>query len=264
MGVMSAAVGTLCARLVEFAVCVFYLLKVEKKLDYRFSGILTPPNIEILKEFRRYGLPVIISDTILGLSSSVISMILGHMGKEITSAYSIVVVLDRACSVVTMGTANAAGIMVGQTVGKGDIPRARKGGETFLAISIVMGLLGSLLVATLGVLSIGFYNISPSTYSITLSMMYASAIVMVFRTIQSYLGKGILRGAGDTNFLMVADVLFQWCASIPLGYIFGILLNAPPFWVLLFIQIDYIIKAVWFTFRLYGGKWIHQVGNASK
>jgi Na+-driven multidrug efflux pump len=58
---------------------------------------------------------------------------------------------------------------------------------------------------------------------------------------------------------MVADVLFQWCASIPLGFLAGLVLHLPPFWVLVALRIDYVIKTIWLLFRLKSGKWIHQV-----
>lgn len=258
MGVMGAAVGTLCARAVELTVCAVYMLKVEKELKYRPSGILKLPTKALLKEFQRLGLPAVISDTILGLAGSAISMILGHMGREVVSAYAIVTVLDRMCTVATMGISSAAGVMIGQTVGGGDFRRAHKEGWSFLIISGVLGLFSAILVLLIGTWSVGLYEITQSTYAIAVSMMEASAIVVFFQSIQSATSKGILRGGGDTKFLMVADVIFQWCASIPLGYLAGIVLQFPPFWVLIALRIDFIIKAVWLTCRMRGDKWIHK------
>ena len=83
-------------------------------------------------------------------------------------------------------------------------------------------------------------------------------LVVCFQAIQSTLSKGILRGGGDTKFLMVADVLFQWCASIPLGILAGLVWGLSPFWGLIALRIDYFIKSVWLIFRLKSGKWIHQ------
>lgn len=261
LGLTGAAVGTLCARAVEFFVCIFYVLKVENTLQYRFSGIFRRPQAALFREFVRLGLPAVISDTLLGLSSSVISVILGHMGREIVSSYAIVMVLDRMCSVATMGIASAAGIMVGQAVGKGDLQRAHREGRSFLVLSMFLGAVSASLVLLVGTWSVGLYEIAESTRAITLSMMRASAIIVLFQTTQTTTTKGVLRGGGDTRFLMVADVIFQWCASIPLGYLAGIVLRLPPFWVLLALRIDYVIKAIWMSFRLQGTKWIHRVEN---
>ena len=157
-----------------------------------------------------------------------------------------------------MGVASAAGVIVGQTVGSGNRERAQKEGETFLIIGIALGAVATALVLVLGTLSVDLYEITQETRKTALLMMDSSAIVVFFQTIQSTLSKGVLRGGGDTRFLMVADVIFQWCASIPLGYIAGVILKVPPFGVLLILRIDYIIKSIWLTFRLKSGRWIHQ------
>ena len=263
LGVMGAAVGTLIARMVEFLFCVIYLLKVEKVLKYRVQGLIKLPSGALFREFRRLGLPAVISDSILALAASVMSIILGHMGKEVVSAYAIVTVMDRMATVATMGLASASGVIIGQTVGEGKFERAKKEGWTFLFLSVLIGVIAGILVLTLGEWSIGLYEITSSTEKIAVSMMQASAIIVVFQAVQSTLSKGVLRGGGDTKFLMVADVIFQWCASIPLGYLAGIVLQFPPFWVLIALRIDFIIKSVWLTFRLKGDKWIHKAKQVS-
>ncbi|MCH5341663.1 MAG: MATE family efflux transporter [Acetatifactor sp.] len=258
MGVMGAALGTLAARVVELVVTVVYMWKFEKNLRYRVNGLIKLPTRALLSEFKRLGLPAVISDTILALAASAISMILGHMGREVVSAYAIVAVLERLCTVATLGIASAAGVMIGQTVGAGKFEQARREGYTFLSMSCVIGVIAMIIVRIAGVWSIGLYEITEDTVSVAVSMISASAILVFFQAVQSALSKGILRGGGDTKFLMVADVIFQWCASIPLGYLAGIVLGWSPFWVLIMLRIDYVIKSVWLVFRLAGDKWIHR------
>lgn len=258
MGVMGAAVGTLCARIVELIVCAVYLLKIEKVLQYRPTGLFRLPNPELFREFRRLGLPAIISDSLLGFAGTAISMIIGRMSEEVIGAWAIVMVVDRMCSVAIMGATSASGVVVGQTVGEGDFERARKEGWTFFFMSLGLGILAGCLVLLVGEASIGLYNITQGTREVAIIMMEASAIVVCFQAIQSTLSKGVLRGGGDTKFLMVADVLFQWCASIPLGILAGLVWKLDPFWVLIALRIDYFIKSVWLIFRLKSGKWIHK------
>lgn len=259
MGVAGAALGTLCSRIVEFLVCTFFVLKVDKKLLYSPVNLFNLPELPLLREFIRLGLPAIISDTILALASSAIGIILGHMGKEFVSAYSIVMVVDRMCTLATQGVGSAAGILVGQAVGAGEKEEAKKRGVSFLALTTILGIIGAVLVLIVGDWSISLYDVAPETVTITRTMMIASALIVPFQNIASTLGKGVLRGGGDTRFLMVADVIFQWIASIPLGYLVGIVLHASPFLVLLTVRIDYVLKSIWFILRLSGDKWIHQV-----
>ena len=70
---------------------------------------------------------------------------------------------------------------------------------------------------------------------------------------------GVLRGGGDTKFLLVADMSTMWLLAVPLGALAGLVLKLPAFWVYLFLHCDQIVKAVWCVFRLKSEKWIKKV-----
>lgn len=258
MGVMGAALGTLVARIVELVVCAVYLLKFEKVLKYRPTRLSKLPSAALFQEFKRLGLPAIISDALLGFAGTAISMIVGRMSEEVIGAWAIVMVVDRMCTVAIQGATSASGVVVGQTVGEGDFDRAQREGWTFFFLSLALGVVAGILVLLVGEASIDLYNITQATRDTAALMMQASAIVVCFQAIQSTLSKGVLRGGGDTKFLMVADVIFQWCASIPLGILVGLVWQMSPFWVLIALRFDYFIKSVWLIFRLKSGKWIHK------
>lgn len=263
MGVAGAALGTLCARVVEFAVCAVFVLKIDKCLEYRLTKVLRLPSRLLIREFIRLGLPAIVSDMALAFASSAIGIILGHMGKAYVTAYSIVTVVDRMCTIASMAVASSAGILVGQAIGAGEYEEAKRRGVTFLLLSTVIGLLGSVLVVLVGDWSISLYDIEASTVEITKSMMLASALILTFQNVQTTLGKGILRGGGDTKFLMVLDVILQWCTSIPLGYLVGIVFQASAFVVLITVKIDFVIKSLLFLRRMLSDKWMHSVKRQS-
>ena len=86
--------------------------------------------------------------------------------------------------------------------------------------------------------------------------MRAISLIVVFQSMNSIMMKGVLRGGGDTKFLMAADILFLWIASVPLGALAGLVWELPAFWVYFFLKIDQIIKSFWCVFRLRSGKWM--------
>lgn len=97
---------------------------------------------------------------------------------------------------------------------------------------------------------------------IALQLMDALSLIVIFRSANSILTKGVLRGGGDTRFLVAADTLTMWCFAIPLGALAGLVLHLPAFWVFLPLHIDQIIKAVWCVFRLKSGKWVKTIHGA--
>ena len=260
MGAAGAALGTLIARVVELVFALIYIHKHEKNLNYRPVGLLKLPSKALFKEFIRLGLPIIISDALLALAFNVNAIILGHMGKAVTAAYAIVMNIDRIATLAIFGLSSCASVILGQTVGRGAFEEAKRQGWTFLALSVIVGILGGIIVWFIGVDAVVWlkYNITDETFGIMRSMMHASAFIVLFQSIQSSLGKGVLRGAGDSVFLMYADVLFQWIASLPLGALTGLVLHWDPSIVLIALKIDNFIKALWLIHRLCGDKWIHQ------
>jgi Na+-driven multidrug efflux pump len=98
-----------------------------------------------------------------------------------------------------------------------------------------------------------------STKEIAGHLINTLSAMCVFMTLSTVLTKGILRAGGDTRFLMLADVLFLWVFSIPLGFLTGLYLKWPPYIVLFFLKIDEVIKCVWCLFRFFSGKWIRDV-----
>ncbi len=84
---------------------------------------------------------------------------------------------------------------------------------------------------------------------------------MVFQSTNSILTKGVLRGGGDTKMLMIADNIFLWVVSIPLGMLAGFVLHLPAFWIYACLKSDQIIKTVWCIIRLKSEKWIKKIST---
>ena len=258
MEIAGAALGTLIARMVECAVTFTYVLCIDKSLGLRVRDLLRNPTRELYYNYFRLGFAALISDGFLGLGTNVMNMILGRMGSAVVAANAICQVVDRLFTVVVQGVSNAASIITGNTVGMGDKEKAIKQGQTFYLMSVAFGFVSAVLVLVLGTLTISAYNLDPTTIVIAREMMMAYTVIAFFQSIQSVMTKGVLRGGGDTRFLMVADVLFLWIVSLPLGYVVGLVLGAPGWLSVLCLRIDWVIKSIWCVRRLNSGKWIRE------
>ena len=258
MEIAGAALGTLLARTAEFAVTFLYILVIDKKLRLRPKHLLVSPSPAFYKSYFCLGAPVLVSDALLGLGGNIVSVVLGHMGAAVVAGNAICQVIDRLCTVVISGISNASGIITGNTIGLGDKRQAIEQGETFYLLSIIFGAVGSVLIFLLGPLTISLYRVSSETIQITRQLMNAYVVIIFFQAVQSVMTKGVLRGGGDTKFLMKADILFMWLVSIPLGIASGLIFGWPAWLTMLCLRADYGIKSVWCVSRLMSGKWIHE------
>ena len=106
---------------------------------------------------------------------------------------------------------------------------------------------------------INAYNLEPDAVEIARQLMLSISVIIVFQATNSIMTKGVLRGGGDTKVLMLADNIFLWVASVPLGALCGLVWGFPAFRVYFALKIDQVLKAVWCVIRLRSGKWIKKI-----
>lgn len=260
MEIEGAALGTLIARAFEFAIIGGYFLFKDQKIGYRVRHLFMKCN-DLVHDYIKVSIPVLISDGLLALGNNAVSMVFGRLGEHFVSAQAITAVVQSCSTIVIQGVAQSGSIIVGNTLGEGDIEKAQERGEAFVTLGVAFGLLASSLILILGHPIVNFYHLTEETNRIAYSIMNAQAIVVFFFAPNSILTKGVLRGGGDTKFLMVADILFLWVASVPLGALAGLVWHLPAFCIYLLIRVDHIIKAFWAIWRLRTGKWVHRVSH---
>ena len=258
MGIIGAAVGTLIARIFEFAVICGYLFFKDKEIGFRIKDIFKPVGA-LWKEYIRISIPVLISDGILALGNNSVAMVIGRLGESFVAANAVTAVAQQLSSVMIQGFSQAGSIITGYTLGEGDREKAHRQGYSFLFIGIVFGIIAALIITVISTPLISAYNLSEETQLIAKELMLSISIIIVFQATNSIMTKGVLRGGGDTKVLMLADNIFLWVASIPLGIVAGLILHLPAFWIYFALKIDQVLKAFWCVIRLRSGKWIKRI-----
>ena len=258
MQIAGAALGTLIARVVETGIIGIYVFKVDKSIGFRVRDLFGSCG-GLLKTYLKYSIPVLISDGMLALGNTMVSIIIGHISTEYVAANAIIATIVRLSTVFTQGLGQASSVMTGNALGQGERDRAYRQGVTFVTLSFLIGIFASGVILALSPFIIGLYNIEETTREIATQLMYAVAIMIVFQSSQSMLTKGVLRGGGDTKFLMIADVAFLWIASVPLGALCGLVWHLSPFIIYIALKIDWAIKSFICLFRLKSKKWIRVV-----
>ena len=263
MGVAGAALGTLIARVFEFSVICGYLFLKDKEINFRIKDAFKPVG-SLWKEYIRISIPVLVSDGILALGNNSVAMVIGRLGESFVAANAVTAVTQQLSSVMIQGFSQAGAIVTGYTLGKGEREKAEAQGWAFLGIGIVFGLIAAGILLLISGPIIGLYDLSAETLSIARELMLSIAIIIVFQATNSIMTKGVLRGGGDTRMLMLADNIFLWVASIPLGIIAGLVLHLPAFWIYFALKIDQVLKAVWCVIRLRSGKWIKAIRSSGE
>lgn len=258
MGVAGAALATLISRIFEASIICGYLLVKDEKIGFRFRHLFMK-TWDLLGEYIRISIPVLVSDAILAFGNNAVAMVIGRLGQTFVAANAITSVTQQVSSVVIQGVCQSGAIVTGQTLGQGDKEKTMVQGYGFLGLGFILGVLASLCILIISPFVIKSYNVSVETASTAKQLMNAISIIMLFQATNSIMTKGVLRGGGDTKMLMVADNIFLWILSIPLGIIAGFVFHLPAFWIYVCLKFDQISKAVWCVLRLRSGKWIKKI-----
>lgn len=260
MEAAGAAIGTLISRIFEFSIICGYLLLKDKAISFRLRHLFMPVG-NLWKEYIRISIPVLISDGILALGNNSVAMVIGRLGESFVAANAVTAVTQQLSSVMIQGFSQAGAIVTGHTLGEGfnAKEKAQNQGYAFLGLGIIFGLIAALVVMLISGPIIHAYNLSEETAAIAAQLMLSISIIIVFQATNSIMTKGVLRGGGDTKILMVADNVFLWIASIPLGILAGLVFHLPAFWIYFCLKIDHVLKAIWCVTRLRSGKWIKKI-----
>lgn len=261
MGVAGAALATLIARVFEAVCIVGYLLVIDKKIGFKFKNLFMKTG-NLIKEYIRISIPVLVSDGILAFGANSVSMVIGRLGASFVAANAITQVTQQLSTVVVQGVSQSGAIVTGQTLGTGDKEKTMKQGYQFLYLGFLLGIISALFIIAVKNPVISYYkNVSLETREIANQLMIAISLIIVFQAANSIMTKGVLRGGGDTKMLMITDNIFLWAISIPLGILAGFYFHFPAFWIYVCLKSDQIIKTLWCIFRLRSGKWIKKIST---
>ncbi len=262
MEVAGAAIGTLIARVFEAAVIVGYLLFKDKKICFRIKNLFMNTS-SLVGEYVRICIPVLVSDAILAIGNNSVAMVIGRLGATFVAANAITSVTQQLSTVVIQGVSQAGAIVTGQTQGTGDKNKTMDHGWLYFGYGHELGTVSAIFIMIASNPIIGSYNISDETINIAKQLMAAISIIIIFQATNSIMTKGVLRGGGDTKMLMLADNVFLWVVSIPLGILAGFVFKLPAFWIYVCLKSDQIIKTFWCVIRLKSEKWIKKISTGN-
>ncbi len=258
MGVRGAAIGTLTARIVECIIVGVYLFTREKKLRLLPADFLRLDST-MLGDYIRVSAPIIGAAVIWGVGNAVQTMILGHMDKSAIAAQSISNTLFLLLKVTSVGASSAASVIIGKTVGAGNLDKVKEYTRTLQVLFLGIGLVLAGLFAAIGFNLLAVYNISDETRQMARAFIIIQTITMFTMSYQMPVNAGIIRGGGDTRFIFILDIVSQVGIVIPLALLAAFVWHLSPVIVTFILNSDQIFKCVPAFIRVNSYKWVRNL-----
>ena len=265
MGVRGAALATVIARGTELIIVMLFFFKGQKKLSVHAKDLFYAERA-MWKDFFRYGIPVIVGDVQWGLVGVVKAVIIGRLTVEMMAAVSITDVVMQLGLIFANGLAAGACVIIGKTVGVNNFAKTKEYSRSIEIIFAAVGIIMGLLVFTSRAFPVSLYsNISQQTRDLAMQLLAIGAVSLIGTSYHMACFTGINRGAGDSRFVFLVDMICGWLVVVPLSALAaaGYLNEWHPLFTLplvyLCTRIDQCFKWIIAFIRLRGNKWIRNV-----
>jgi len=263
LGIRGAALATLAARIAEFTVMVVYVRHMDDRLKIRFKELIKADSA-LVRDFFKYGLPVISGDIFWGINLAVQGAIVGRLGPAALTAVSISNVVFSVVRCAAYGTAGASSVIIAQTVGSGDMEKvkfyARRLQLLFLIIGVFSGLVMYLVIDPV----LAIYNISAETAAMARLFLIIMSVMIVGTSYQMSSLTGIVRAGGSIYFVLINDLIFVWLAVIPSALIAAFVFHAHPAVVFACLKSDQILKCFVALVKVNRFKWMKNLTRTAK
>lgn len=258
MGIRGAALATTISRILEFLIVLTYTGWIDKKLKLRLADVFGV-QVGYVRDFFKTGMPTMMSSTSWGIAMGIQGAILGRLGATTIAANSIAAALFQVMIVLASGSASSSSVIIGKTVGSGDIERVRQYTKTLQMLFLGIGVLtGTGLLLSKNAI-IGLYNVAPETETLANIFITVLSVTVVGTAYQMPGLTGIVSGGGDTKFVLFNDLIFMWGIVLPISMLSAFVFGFPVTVTFICLKSDQIIKCAVAVVKINRFRWIKKL-----
>ena len=257
MEARGAALATSISRVIELALCLI----ISRGRTYIRPAWLRffRGNRQLSRDFTRQCVPLLGGAMLWGVGFTSYTAIMGHMGVDAAAANSVAAVVRDLICCACNGVAGAAGIMVGNELGAGNLELGRAYGIKLKNISWVIGFASMALVLAVTPLLLHFVKLTAEAQRLLTGMMVIMSVYMIGRCVNTVTINGVLDGGGDTVFDMYSLAVTMWGIAIPLALLGAFVFGWPVLLVYACTCLDEVGKIPWVMIRFRKYKWVQNL-----
>ena len=258
LGARGAAIGTLIARIIECAVLIVFVVKKEKRLNLKLQDYLQFDRV-LCRDYFMITAPMLVVQGLWGLNTALQTVILGHMTAAAIAANSVASTLFMMVKSMAVGAASTASIIIGKTIGMGDIKVVKQYSIRLQKLFLGIGIVSGIILFFIRIPILNLYELSASTKEMANTFLLILSVVIVGMSYQMPTNNGIIRGGGNAMFVVKMDLVSIWMIVIPLSFIMAFVVKASPAVVVCCLNADQIFKCVPAFLESHYGNWIRKL-----
>lgn len=215
MGVSGAALASVLGSFVQLAILARAISRVDAG-----GPVLRHPVRSDLTQSVNIGVPVGLQ---MGAEYGVfalVGLLAGRMGAVALSAHQLALTVAAFTFTVAMGVGSAGAVQVGRAIGAGDPSRTRRQGLLSFAVGGGVMVVSAIAFLLAPVWIVRLITNQPEVILASVPLLAVAAFFQISDGVQA-VGSGVLRGAGDTKFAFMANVVCHWGIGLPISLWLG-------------------------------------------
>jgi MATE family multidrug resistance protein len=219
LGVLGASIATSISRWIMFFLIALLSWRSIKPYVHpwrRESFALLP-----LKRMIKIGTPIGVAYFLEYANFGVIALLMGLLGTTEVAGHQIAINLASLTFMVPAGVSAAATVLVGNAIGRGDTPAARRAAKAALIAGAGFMIMSAIVFLMFPELLARLYTDDATVLAIAFTLLPIAGLFQVFDGLQ-VVGAGVLRGTGDTHAPMIIGLLGFWLIGMPVSVYLGL------------------------------------------
>lgn len=259
LGAIGAAIATVFSRFIEVLILAIYTAKHSQKHPFIIGAYksLYVPKL-LVGKFILKSIPLMVNESLWAMGQTVMNQCYSYRSLSAVAAINIESTIWNLLGVAFLAMGDAVGILVGQSLGSGDLDDAKDRAHKLTAFTVFCGtVFGIIMVCTSSAFPM-LYNTSDDIRHMASQLIIVmGALMPIFAfTHASYF---IIRAGGRTGITMLFDSCFVWVISVPVAFFISRYTTLNVVMMLACVQLLEIIKCFIGGIMVNKGIWIRNL-----
>ncbi|MDC0362019.1 MATE family efflux transporter [Halioglobus sp.] len=258
MGIAGAGLGTIAATLFSTGVFLLFYLSKTHRLQFSVKGSLVLDR-SIMRRYLRLGMPSGLESFMNIATFNMFLLLFQSYGVVQGAAMAIVFNWDFLSFIPMIGLNIGVMSMIGRFVGAGEMGRTSQIISSGFIIAFSYSGILAIFFLLFRVELVEVFNTGEENFAdvrILATQMMIGLVTYMLADATILISGGVLRGAGDTRWIMVTSTSVHWLMLIA-QYLVIVVYGCRPLisWWIFVVML--LVLAMLYLYRLAGGKWRH-------
>jgi putative MATE family efflux protein len=217
MGTKGAAIATVAGQIVAFGIAVYFNFAKNKDVNFRFKGYR--PDLGMIKEIYRVGVPAIVNQSLNSLMAFGVNFILIKISSTAVAAFGIYIKVQNFIFMPTFGVGNGAIAIIAFNYGAKQKKRINAAIKYGMIYACCIMLMGTLLIQVFANQILALFDASPDLMSAGVPTLRIISSSFIFAAL-TLIMQSAYQGLGNGIYSLIITLMRVVVVLLPMLYIF--------------------------------------------